>query len=185
MGIPCVEGLIRNRYVGRTFINSGSTRSRSVRSKYTPLRSVLNKQRVFLIEDSIVRSTTLRSLASQIRKRGGAKEIHVRVACPPIIAPCFYGIDMSTLGELFAPPYFTGRYKGTPDQEALDKMAAELGVDSLRYLPVGDLGPCLGVDQESICTGCVSGKYPSECGRRLIRQAKRNYRAGKTGRTYE
>jgi amidophosphoribosyltransferase len=185
MGIPCVEGLIRNRYVGRTFINSGSTRSRAVRSKYTPLRSVLNKQRVFLIEDSIVRSTTLRALASQIRKRGGAKEIHVRVACPPIISPCFYGIDMSTLGELFAPPFCDKKYNGVPSQDSLDKMAAELGVDTLRYLPVPELGPCLGVDPDSICTGCVTGKYPTECGRQLIRQARKNFRSGRAGRTYE
>ncbi len=185
MGIPCVEGLIRNRYVGRTFINSGSTRSQSVRSKYTPLRSVLNNRRVFLIEDSIVRSTTLRALASQIRKRGGAREIHVRVACPPIISPCFYGIDMSTLGELFAPPYFGRKYDGVPDQGALDKMAEELGVDSLRYLPVPDIGPCLGVEQDSICTGCVTGKYPSPCGQKLISQARKNFRAGRKGRTYE
>ena len=185
MGIPCVEGLIRNRYVGRTFINSGSTRNASVRSKYTPLRSVLNGRRVFLIEDSIVRSTTLRALVHQIRKRGGAREIHVRVACPPIIAPCFYGIDMSTLGELFAPPYFGRNYEGIPDQDALDRMAAELGVDSLRYLPVPELGPCIGIDQDSLCTGCVTGEYPSECGRKLIRQARRNFRTGRTGRTYE
>ena len=185
MGIPCVEGLIRNRYVGRTFINSSDTRRDSVRSKYTPLRSVLNGQRVFLIEDSIVRSTTLRSLVLQIRNRGGAREIHVRVACPPIIAPCFYGIDMSTLGELFAPAYFGQKYNGIPDQDALDRMADELGVDSLRYLPVGELGFCLGMDQGSLCTGCVTGKYPSQCGRRLIRQARKNFRSGRAGRTYE
>ncbi|MCP4379731.1 MAG: amidophosphoribosyltransferase, partial [bacterium] len=124
-------------------------------------------------------------LVSQIRKRGGAREIHVRVACPPIIAPCFYGIDMSTLGELFAPPYFGREYKGIPSPEALGKMAAELGVDSLRYLPAPELGPCLGVDQDSICTGCVTGKYPSDCGRKLIRQARKNYQDGHTGRTYE
>jgi len=185
VGIPCVEGLIRNRYVGRTFISSSDMRSDSVGSKYTPLRSVLKGRRVFLIEDSIVRSTTLRSLVGQIRRRGGAGEIHVRAACPPIIAPCFYGIDMSTLDELFAPPYFGRKYNGTPDQDALDRMACELGVDSLRYLPVGELGSCLGMDQSSLCTGCVTGKYPSQCGRRLIQRARKNFRSGRAGRTYE
>jgi len=185
MGIPCVEGLIRNRYVGRTFIKTTDTRSDSVRNKYTPLRSVLNRQRVFLIEDSIVRSTTLRVLVRQLRVRGGAREVHVRVACPPIIAPCFYGIDMSTLGELFAPRYFGRNYDGVPDQDTLDRMAVELGLDSLKYLPVPELGPCIGADLETLCTACVTGNYPTECGKKLFQQAKRNQRKGRTGRTYE
>jgi len=109
MKIPCVEGLIRNRYVGRTFIQPNSTRNQSARSKYTALSSILAGKRVFLVEDSIVRSTTLRVLANQLRETGHAREVHVRVACPPIVAPCFYGIDMSTLDELFAPKYVGSR----------------------------------------------------------------------------
>src|SRR5947209_5806580 len=92
LGVPSVEGLMRNRYIGRTFIE-GQNRADRVRMKYTPLREVLQGKRVLLIEDTIVRSTTLKSLLHHIRERGGAKEIHVRVACPPIVAPCFYGID--------------------------------------------------------------------------------------------
>ena len=114
LGIPSVEGLIRNRYIGRTFIQPSSLRAWSARGKYTPLPAVLAGKRVFLIEDSIVRSTTLRALLGQMRQRGGAREIHVRVACPPIVAPCFYGIDMSTLGELFAPQYVPRHYDGHP-----------------------------------------------------------------------
>jgi amidophosphoribosyltransferase len=94
--VPSVEGLIRNRAVGRTFIE-GANRGDRVRLKYTPLREVLQGKRVLLVEDSIVRSTTLQSLLHHVRERGGAKEIHVRVACPPILAPCFYGMDMSTV----------------------------------------------------------------------------------------
>jgi len=185
IGVPSVEGLIRNRYIGRTFIQPGTTRKYSAENKYTPLGSVLAGKRVFLVEDSIVRSTTLKALVRQIRRRGRAKEIHVRVACPPIIAPCFYGIDMSTLGELFAPKFIRGGYAGSPPPDALAGMSAELGIDSLRYLSVGDLADCLGITLDSLCLGCVTGKYPTEGGRKLMRRAKRNDRGGRAGRTYE
>ena len=185
MRIPSVEGLIRNRYVGRTFIQPSATRSASAKSKYTPLPAVLDDKRVLLIEDSIVRSTTLRTLVDQIRRRGKAREVHVRVACPPIVAPCFYGIDMSTMGELFAPPFLPRGYDGRPTSEMLAKMASHLGVDSLRYLSVDDLGPCLNMDGRSLCTGCVRGKYPTKWGNKLMQSARRNAFAGKTGRTYE
>lgn len=185
MGIPCVEGLIRNRYIGRTFIQPDIVRPRSAKGKYTPLPAVLAKKRVFLIEDSIVRSTTLATLAEAIRRRGKAKEIHVRVACPPIVAPCFYGIDMSTLGELFAPKFVGTDYGGCLDPATLRRMAKVLGVDSLRYLSVGDLGPCLGIDGASLCLGCVAGKYPTVWGNQLLRSARRNLARGRAGRTYE
>ena len=196
LGIPSVEGLIRNRYVGRTFIQPLATRGNAARSKYSPLRAVLEGKRVFLVEDSIVRSTTLQSLVDQMRSRGGAKEIHVRVACPPIVAPCFYGIDMSTRGELFAPPYVGPRYKGRLSEAAAARMAKRLGVDSLRYLDVQDLGPCIQVPQDGIpnrpygrlgapdlCLGCVLGRYPTPSGRKLLARARRAKGGGK--RTYE
>src|SRR5438477_7113341 len=107
LGLRSVEGLIRNRYVGRTFIE-GENRVNRARMKYTPLREVLEGKRVLLIEDTIVRSTTLKALLHELRERGRAKEIHVRIACPPILAPCFYGIDMSTIRELFAPKFMKG-----------------------------------------------------------------------------
>ena len=184
-GIPCVEGLIRNRYVGRTFIQPDSTRGRSAKGKYTPLSAVLRGKRVFLIEDSIVRSTTLKALAGQLRRRGGARQVHVRVACPPIIAPCFYGIDMSTMGELFAPKHLRNGYDGRPDERSLDRMAKTLGLDSLRYLCVQDLPKCLGLDAKHLCMGCVTGKYPTAWGDKLMARAKRNFTKGRAGRTYE
>ncbi|MCY2930237.1 MAG: amidophosphoribosyltransferase [Planctomycetota bacterium] len=184
-GIPSVEGLIRNRYVGRSFIEPSITRKRTARSKYTPLPAVLSGKRVFLVEDSIVRSTTLAMLADQIRHRGGAKEIHVRVACPPIVSPCFYGIDMSTLGELFAPPFCPRGYTGDPSPAMLAQMAKALKINSLRYLAVSDLGPCLGIDGDSLCKGCVTGQYPTRSGEALIRVARRRAKAGLAGRTYE
>ena len=184
-GVPCVGGLIHNRYVGRTFIQPDSTRGTSARRKYTPLPAVLAGKRVFLIEDSIVRSTTLAALVRGILGRGGAKEIHVRVSCPPIIAPCFYGIDMSTLAELFALRFTDRRYGGTPSTKMFAKMAKTLGVTTLRYLSVSDLGPCLQFGDDSLCTGCVTGTYPSKWGNKLMGSARRNHAAGRTGRTYE
>jgi amidophosphoribosyltransferase len=185
LGIPSVEGLIRNRYVGRTFIQSGSTRKRSASTKYTPLPAVLEGKRVFLVEDSIVRSTTLRALVDRIRSEGRAREVHVRVACPPIVAPCFYGIDMSTLDELFAPEFVGEDYCGEPTPEQFAKMAESLKIDSLRYLNVSDLGECIGLENENLCLGCVTGSYPSCWGNKLMASARRNVGSGKAGRTYE
>ena len=105
LSIPSVEGLIRNRYTGRTFIDGASSRRQKAESKYTPLREVLEGKRVILVEDSIVRSTTMKVLLGRMRSLSRAREINVRIACPPIIAPCFYGIDMSTIHELFAPKF--------------------------------------------------------------------------------
>ena len=128
---------MRNRHIGRTFIE-GNNRADRVRMKFSPLREVLEGKRVILVEDSIVRSTTLKSLLSMIRDRGRAKEVHVRVACPPIIAPCFYGIDMSTIGELYAPRFMRGKIITIEEQKA---MARDLGADSLFYLPLDAVVP--------------------------------------------
>jgi len=186
LGIPSVEGLIRNRYVGRTFIEPSATRQAYAKSKYTPLPAVVSGRRVFVVEDSIVRSTTLASLVDHMRNRGGAREIHVRVACPPIVSPCFYGIDMTTLGELFAPRFVPRPYRGRLDERTAKKMARALGVDSLRYLQPADVGDCIGIDQRRLCLGCVLGKYPTPWGDKLIRRARRKFRAGADDRrTYE
>src|SRR5439155_22136907 len=96
-------------------------------------REVIEGKRVLLIEDSIVRSTTLKTLLSHLREMGGAKEIHVRVACPPIVARCFYGIDMSSVKELFAPKFIKGII---PTDQEEDDNARALEADSLRYLPI-------------------------------------------------
>ena len=99
-----------------------------MRLKFTPLREVLQGKKVLLVEDSIVRSTTLQSLLKHLRDQGGAAEIHVRVACPPILSPCFYGIDMSTVKELFAPKFMATKVPTVAEQDA---MAKALGADSL------------------------------------------------------
>jgi amidophosphoribosyltransferase len=167
LGVPSLEGLIRNRYIGRTFIE-GNNRADKVRMKYTPLPEIMEGKRVLLVDDSIVRATTLRELLALLRARGRAKEIHVRIACPPIIAPCFYGIDMSTVSELFAPGFMQGR-RITPEEE--QAMAREVGADSLRYLPVESLATCVGLPSASLCQACVCGEYPTEAGTQLYQKA--------------
>jgi amidophosphoribosyltransferase len=185
LGIPCVEGLIRNRYAGRTFIEGGAGRVAKAAAKYTPLPEVLSGKRVLLVEDSIVRSTTMRVLLDRIREVGGAKEIHVRVACPPIIAPCFYGIDMSRISELFAPPFVA---KGLPSEEMFSQMAAELGADSLRYLPVEAIARAVGKPASQLCRACITGEYPTPHGQQLYQIALDNYQTHTdlaAERTYE
>jgi amidophosphoribosyltransferase len=166
LGLPSVEGLMRNRYVGRTFIEGTADRAAKARLKYTPLPEVLKGKRVLLVEDSIVRSTTMRALVHEIRDRGGAREIHLRVACPPIIAPCFYGIDMSTRGELVA-PQFADLPDGGLSHAAQQRLARELGADSLRYLPVESLARSVGLAADRLCRACVTGEYPTPTGQRL------------------
>jgi amidophosphoribosyltransferase len=183
LGLRSVEGLMRNRYVGRTFIE-GENRADRARLKYTPLREVLEGKRVLLIEDTIVRSTTLKSLLYELRERGGAREVHVRVACPPIIAPCFYGIDMSTVRELFAPRFMQGARPTVDEQMA---MARELGADTLFYLPLEAVARCIGISEERLCRGCLTGEYPTPTGEKLYQLALRNSHngTGENGRTYE
>ncbi|MFO0867692.1 MAG: amidophosphoribosyltransferase [Pirellulales bacterium] len=183
LGVPCWEGLIRNRYSGRTFIEGSKSRVRKAESKYTPLREVLHGKRVLLVEDSIVRSTTMKVLLDRIRERGGATEIHVRVACPPIIAPCFYGIDMSTVDELYAPKFLQG---GPLTAEVQAKMAADLGANSLRYLPVESIARAIGFDSDQLCQACITGEYPTPCGQQLYQIARDNHgRSDAPLRTYE
>jgi amidophosphoribosyltransferase len=180
--IPSVEGLIRNRYTGRTFIEGSGSRRRKAETKYTPLREVLEGKRIFLVEDSIVRSTTMKVLLERLRRIGQPREIHVRVACPPIISPCFYGIDMSTVGELFAPP-FLGDGSITLEIEA--RMAETLGADSLRYLPVESIHRAIGQPAEHFCRACITGRYPTPWGQKCAEIAQRNFREKAGGRTYE
>ena len=181
LGIPSREGLIRNRYTGRTFIETGSTRRRAAETKYTPLREVLEGKRVFLVEDSIVRSTTMRVLLDRLRDLGGVKEIHVRVACPPIVAPCFYGIDMSTIDELFAPKFMPD---GQLTEEAQAAMAKELGADSLRYLPISAIAQAVEFDADDLCQACITGEYPTPGGEKLYQIAVENIDTP-GARTYE
>jgi len=184
LGIPVREGLLRNRYVGRTFIK-GENRGESVALKYTPVREVLEGKKVILVEDSIVRGTTLRYLIRHIRERGRPKEIHLRVSSPPIMHPCFYGIDMSTVGELFARAHVSELEEEIPEP-ILRIMARELGADSLRYLPLSKVAEAIGRPANTLCMACLTGKYPTPYGEKLSTYAEAAFRLGKTTRrTYE
>lgn len=183
LGVRFTEGIIRNRYVGRTFIQPDNIRGWCAQRKYTLIPSALRGKRVFIVEDSIVRSTTLLTLVKQLRELGGVKEIHIRVACPPIVSPCFYGIDMSTRGELFAPPFVPAEYAGVPTPAMHQRMAEALGVDSLRYLGAPEIAASLRTGQETLCTGCITGAYPTPCGRELAAAAREQ--PVLAGRSYE
>lgn len=182
--IPLMEGLLRNRYSGRTFIE-GKDRADKARMKYTPLPEVLSGKRVLIVEDSIVRATTMTALTTQLKERGQAKEVHVRVACPPIIAPCFYGIDMSTVNELFAPNWMEGTELS---EEVSQQMAKAIGADSLRYLPIDAIARSIQIGSGSLCQACINGQYPTSVGKKLYDISlsnAHNAEISNSGRTYD
>ena len=146
-GIKFEIGLIRNHYIGRTFINpSPFMRSFHSRIKYNPVEGVLKDRRVVLVEDSIVRGTTLKKLVGVLRK-AGVKEIHIRVASPPVKWPCFYGMDFPTRKELIA---------AWNDPE---RIRDYLGVDSLKYLSEEGMLAATREDPDKFCTACFTGNY--------------------------
>jgi amidophosphoribosyltransferase len=149
-GLGYGEGLLKNRYVGRTFIMpTQEERETSVRLKMNPIRSELEGKSIVLVDDSIVRGTTSKSLVKVLRE-AGAKEIHLRVGCPPIISPCYYGIAMATKKELIA-----------SDKE-VEEIRKILGVDSLGYLSLESLVECIGIENGNLCVGCLTGEYPTK-----------------------
>ena len=180
--LPCREGLIRNRNSGRTFIEKNQEeRIQKVKLKYTPLAEVMGDKKVLLVEDSIVRSTTLKILVKRLYEEGRAREIHVRVACPPIVSPCFYGIDMSTIDELFATKMMPD---GVLNKQVQEKMAKKLGCHSLRYLPVPAIADAIDLPGGSLCQACITGEYPTPGGQRMFQIALENKGKG-TGRSFD
>jgi amidophosphoribosyltransferase len=149
-GIPFRFGLIRNHYVGRTFIEpSQSVRDFGVKLKLNPVRSVLQGKRVVLIDDSIVRGTTSRKIVRMIRQ-AGAKEVHMRISCPPTISPCFYGVDTPSKKQLIAA------------NKSIEEIREYIGADSLGYLSVEGLKKACGDGEKTTyCTACYTGKYPT------------------------
>lgn len=148
IGIPYSEGLMKNRYVERTFIMpEQNDRSTGVMLKLNPLKSVIKDKRIVLVDDSIVRGTTMRQIVQLVRN-AGAKEVHVRVGSPPIRAPCYFGIDMKTRDQFAA----TGR--------SVDEIAKMLTADSLGYLSIEGLVDAIGLNANDLCLGCLNGEYP-------------------------
>ncbi|MEG9297468.1 amidophosphoribosyltransferase [Mangrovibacillus sp. Mu-81] len=153
-GIPYEMGLIKNRYVGRTFIQpSQSLREQGVKMKLSPVRGVVEGKRVVMVDDSIVRGTTSRRIVSML-KEAGAKEVHVCISSPPIKNPCFYGIDTSTHEELIA------------SSNSVEEMREIIGADSLTFLSTDGVLKAIGRDDSSEnrgqCLACFTGKYPTE-----------------------
>ncbi|MCS4484701.1 amidophosphoribosyltransferase [Gleimia sp. 6138-11-ORH1] len=147
-GIPYAQGLVKNAYVGRTFIQpTQSLRQLGIRLKLNPLREVIEGKRLVVVDDSIVRGNTQRALVSMLRA-AGAKEVHVRISAPPVMWPCFFGIDFPTRAELIS---------SSMDTEAVCR---SIGADSLGYLTLEALVEATGQPKDRLCLACFNGEYP-------------------------
>ncbi|NLA28423.1 MAG: amidophosphoribosyltransferase [Propionibacterium sp.] len=147
-GIPFGLGLVKNSYVGRTFIQPSQTiRQLGIRLKLNPLREVIAGKRLVVVDDSIVRGNTQRALIRMLRE-AGATEVHVRISSPPVEWPCFYGIDFATRAELIAPGL------------SVDEIAKAIGADSLGYVSLSGLHDAVGLDASRLCSACFDGRYP-------------------------
>jgi len=146
--LPLKMGLIRNHYIGRTFIQpQQSIRHFNVRVKLNPVRSILEGRRVILLDDSIVRGTTSRKIVKMVRA-AGAREVHLRISCPPTISPCFYGVDTPSRNDLIAATH------------TIDEVRKYVEADSLAYLSLEGMKAAVGTEKTSYCTSCYTGVYP-------------------------
>lgn len=149
-GLPLEMAYVRNHYIGRTFIQpSQLIRDFKVRVKLNPIRDVLKDKKIVIVEDSIVRGTTSRSRVRALRE-AGVSEIHMRVSCPPLISPCFYGIDFPTKKELIAA------------NKSVEEIRSFIGVDSLKYLSLDGMLSSMMLPKEEFCTACFTGNYPTK-----------------------
>ncbi len=149
-GIPYEEGFMKNRFAERTFIlPDQAERERAVSDKMIPIKSTVNGKRILIIDDSIVRGTTLKRLINMLRG-AGAKEVHVCIGSPPIIAPCFYGIDMKNREQFIA------------NKHTVEEIRKIIGADSLGYLSIEGLVEAVGIPASDLCLACVNGKYPTK-----------------------
>ncbi|OGO44484.1 MAG: amidophosphoribosyltransferase [Chloroflexi bacterium RBG_16_60_22] len=165
-GIPVVEGLIKNRYIGRTFIEPDQRiRDLGVKLKFNPLPQVLDGERLVVVDDSIVRGTTTPSVVKILRK-AGAKEIHMRICAPPIKYPCFFGVDMATRRELIAA------------QKSIPEICEFIGADSLGYLSIEGLIKAVDLPRDRFCLACFTGDYPIPVQLEMDKLALENLAAG-------
>ncbi|MCY7345883.1 MAG: amidophosphoribosyltransferase [Pyrinomonadaceae bacterium] len=148
-GINFRQAIIRNHYIGRTFIEpSQSIRSFGVRLKLNPIRDLINGRRVVLVDDSIVRGTTSKKIVQMV-KEAGAKEVHMRISCPPTVSPCYYGVDTPRKAELIAA------------QMSVEEVCRYIEADSLGYLSLDGMLEAIGFEADSSCVACWNGKYPT------------------------
>ncbi|HET9995610.1 MAG TPA: amidophosphoribosyltransferase [Candidatus Acidoferrum sp.] len=160
--IPFRMGLIRNHYIGRTFIEpSQAIRNFGVKLKLNPIRGLIEGKRVILVDDSIVRGTTSRKIVRMVRE-AGAKEVHVRISCPPTISPCYYGVDTPTREELIA------------SSNSPEEICKFLGADSLGYLSLPALKQAVADTEGKFCTSCYTGVYPTDLVQLEVREPASN-----------
>jgi len=146
--IPYVEGFIKNRYIGRTFIQpSQRIREIGIKLKLNPLKEIIKGKKIVVVDDSIVRGTTSKQIVKMLYN-AGAKEIHMRISSPPLMYPCFYGIDMATQTEFIA------------NHRTIEEIRDYLGVDSLAYLSIEGLVRAIGEPKDNFCLACFNGDYP-------------------------
>jgi amidophosphoribosyltransferase len=149
-GIPFGSGLVKNAYVGRTFIQPSQTiRQIGIRLKLNPLKEVIQGKRLVVVDDSIVRGNTQRALVRMLREAGAA-EVHIRISSPPVKWPCFFGIDFATRAELIA------------NGMSIDEIGASLGADSLAYISIDGMIEATTIAKPNLCSACFDGKYPME-----------------------
>jgi len=154
--LPYVEGLMKNRYVHRTFIMPGQAKRKiAVKEKLNPIRSEVINKEIILLDDSIVRGTTTQQLVTMLREIGGAKRVHLRLSCPPIISPCYMGIDFPTKNELIA-----GRLQIEYGDDYLEEIRKLTGADTLLYQTIDDLTHAIGKGRNQLCLACLTGEYP-------------------------
>jgi amidophosphoribosyltransferase len=158
-GIPVVEGLIKNRYIGRTFIMpKQEQREKNVKLKLNPVKSLIRGKKVLLIDDSLVRGTTIKRIVEIVRK-AGAEKVYVWITCPPIISPCFYGIDIAIHGELIA------------SSKTIEEIRKEIGADELCYQTIEGLKRAIGLG-DNICLSCLTGTYPTPLAQKLSNELR-------------
>ncbi|HKV60498.1 MAG TPA: amidophosphoribosyltransferase [Candidatus Acidoferrum sp.] len=169
--IPFRMGLIRNHYIGRTFIEpSQAIRNFGVKLKLNPIRGLIEGKRVVLVDDSIVRGTTSRKIVRMLRE-AGAKEIHVRISCPPTISPCYYGVDTPTREELIA------------SSNSPEEICKFLGADSLGYVSLPALRRAVSDTEGRFCTSCYTGVYPTDLVQLEVRESASNVKSSEANRT--
>ncbi|MFW9971351.1 MAG: amidophosphoribosyltransferase [Candidatus Odinarchaeota archaeon] len=166
--LPYLEGLMKNRYVHRTFIMPAqSKRKIAVKEKLNPIKNVVKGKDVILLDDSIVRGTTTQQIVTLLREKGEAKRVHLRISCPPIISPCYMGIDFPTKDELIA-----GRNQNLYGDKYLEEIKKSIGSDTLIYQSIDNLTDAIGKSDNQLCLACLTGNYPLKSVQKLAELEK-------------